>query len=195
LGLGVSFGRGLVRYGRALRALIVTVGALTLVPVPAASEEFDEHEITTMVRASVAEADWNPVDRAANWHSQARTARSKGITLREQLEAYCSAFEVEPTPRLRWVLALERSCTEPPSWPDNLRWSRWEPKCHRAFADAEAFLRGELRDPCPGATLFGSPNLPTDVANIKQWLASGKVIPAICQKGTSNLYFKRVNRR
>lgn len=176
---------------RPLRALIV---ALLLVPCAvAANDGHDEATIETMVRASVAEADWNPVDRAANWHSQARNARARGITLKEQLEQFCSAFKVVPTPRLRWVLSLEQSCAEPSGWPEHLRWDRWEPKCHKAFDDAEAFLRGELPDPCPGATLFGSPTLATDVENIKRWIAERKVVIASCAKGTSNVYLRRVD--
>jgi hypothetical protein len=76
---------------------------------------------------------------------------------------YVSAFKRAPA--RAWVMELEPTCEQPPSWPDSLDWQTWRPQCELTVDRIEAFLGGDSIDPCKGrATHFGAPDLQVDLA-------------------------------
>ncbi len=119
----------------------------------AAFAEDGGRTVQVLVQGAIAEADSNPIDRAVTWHVLKRRAARKGVTIDAMAESYVSAFHARSTPRLRWVLSVDETCTEPEGFPSNEVWS--PKRCARAFKDAHAFLRGELKNPCLGSDQWG----------------------------------------
>lgn len=114
----------------------------------------------TLATAAVAEAGWTASrDHAAMWHVFARRSARSGSPIDVTARAYCAAWRAY-TPRTIWVRGLEKGGSAAPGgWPEAVR---WEPhrKAFAAVEDAaEAFLRGELADPCGSCAPdhFGGP--------------------------------------
>lgn len=158
-----------------------------------------------LLKAFVAEADLDAADdHAAIAHAMKRLADAKGISQLEQLHAYVSALKPshKRTSRTEWVLELDSTCARPPSFPSNLHWDecrgrRCTPRrvrCLEALARAHAFLDGELRDPCGGATQWGARDIKADVERAAKAVAAGRWIPARCAKATANAFFVEVRR-
>jgi hypothetical protein len=143
-------------------ALVVALTGLCAIFARAAHGQADT--ATILVRACVAEADFSAQDCAAILHTLDRRSRRAGIAIADHAVDYVSAFRVRPTDRLRWVMQIEPTCRKPEAWPADLAWERYAPKCTAAFAMVNAFLAGELDDPCNGRSWhWGSPHLPSDV--------------------------------
>ena len=144
------------------------------------------------VHAAVAEADWSASDRAAIWHVLKRRADRAGVSMEAMLRRYVSAFRVRPSARIRWVMELEPTCSQPAHWPSNQAWPHYQPKCLQAFSDAQAFASGVLTDPCPGATHFGGMRLAADHARAATAVAAGRWRVVRCAKPTVNTFFAEV---
>ena len=126
-------------------------------------------ETLTLARAAIAESGWHDADQRGVLSVLARRAKRAGITPAAMALAYVSAFKVAPTPRLRWVLAIDESCEQPAHWPSNLDWAHHEPECRATFERVRMLLEGELSDPCRGrADHFGATNLEPDVLNAER---------------------------
>lgn len=153
-----------------------------------------EAVVLTLAHATIAEATFNAVDRAAILHALARRAARRGVAIDVMARMYVSAFRVTPTPRLRWVLAVDESCEQPAHWPSRLSWPAHRPRCRRAFEDVRRFLRGVLPDPCPGrADHWAGMAIERDRIRADRAVQAGRWIPAHCA-GARNAFFRQVRR-
>ena len=128
-------------------------------------------------------------DHIAIAYRLAELARERRTTLREIVLAYVSIWKPHVrTPRARWVRALRPTCVEPDGWPK--RW-RWRPElCRAVFERARAFMRGELKDSCPGASNWGAKNLRSDVERGNRAVREGRWRKLDCP--TSNQFYATV---
>jgi hypothetical protein len=190
------------RIGHRLIAFVVLALAALLACSMARGQDDPSRDATALglLKAFVAEADLEATDdHAAIAHAMQRRAERRGVSLLEQVHAYVSALKPShaPTDRTAWVLALESSCVRPEGFPSNLRWDdcqgrRCTPRrvrCLEALERAHAFLDGELRDPCGGATDWGSPRLSSDMARAARAVAAGRWVPARCARNTVNNFY------
>lgn len=153
----------LVPLAIALRNLLLALAA-GCVLVSTCEAEAQGTAETTLARMAIGESDWNARDQSAVLHVVARRAARAGVSVEQMSLRYSSVFAGKPTPRKRWVLAIESSCEQPTAWPKHLRWDRYRARCLATFERVQRFLRGELPDPCRGrANHFGSATIAVDV--------------------------------
>jgi hypothetical protein len=109
--------------------------------------------VAVLLPVFVAEAGWRAHrSHAAMAHVLQRWASRHGATLEDAANALVWAHSNARRDR-PWLTRLTPACAEPAGYP--WRWPR--ELCLAAVARAEAFLRGELRDPSPRATGWRSP--------------------------------------
>ncbi len=146
-----------------MKRLFVSLCCLGIASTPVSARrasapvEMDEATKLLLASAMVAEGDWDSVvDHAAIAHVLARRWRQAqsrhGWSFREMIQRYCTAFDtrIQPNARQRWIRNLGWNGEEPIGWPAS---ASWDPEKWKSVHETvEAFDRGELRDPCPGAT-------------------------------------------
>lgn len=115
-----------------------------------------------LVRMWVAESGWRQLrDHAAQAWILRRWAERTGRSLPDAVGLRVWAFSRPPA----WARRIGPRCEQPRGWPARWRWSAHEDDCRLLFARAEAFLRGELTDPCRGRALgWRSPGRALQVA-------------------------------
>lgn len=86
----------------------------------------------------------------------ARRAARRGMRVESMAELYSSALR---RPRRRWILELTPGGDRPSSFPARASWARFSPSVERLHRMIVSQLAGEVRDPCPIATHFGSVRL------------------------------------
>lgn len=100
-----------------------------------------------LVRMWVAESRWRRFrDHAAQSWIVQRWAARMGFTLAVAVELRVWRFSSPP----RWVRHIEPACSEPAGWPARYSWGAHADDCRQLFARADAFLRGDVGDPCEG---------------------------------------------
>jgi hypothetical protein len=120
--------------------------------------------VKTLLIGVVAEATWLERDHRAILHVLERRAERAGVAVDKMARLYISAFK--RAPERTWVMELEPTCEQPPSWPDSLDWEAWRPQCELTVERIEAFLAGDSVDPCKGRAMhFGAPDLQPDIEN------------------------------
>jgi len=102
---------------------------------------------TTLVRTTLAEARWSARDAHAIWHVLGRWSRRMGFPLAVAVDLRVGRFSRKPP---RWITRVQPDCSEPAGWPARLSWGQHYSRCVALYADAGAFLRNELPDPCGG---------------------------------------------
>jgi hypothetical protein len=143
---------------------------------------------TTLARKCVGESSWRTDDCAAILHVLKRRGARVGVNAATMAARYGdSAYPSRP-----WVAQLEPKCEQPPQWPASLAWRAHRVKCLAVFATVAAFERGELRDPCAGATQWGSRTLASDVRRAQRALDSGRWALAKCS--TANAFYRELRK-
>ncbi len=126
----------------------------------------DELVALQLARVMVHEAGWDAGDRfadhAAIGHVLERRRQARGDEdLLDTIHAYTRGeLDAPSTPRARWIAALPSDgLTRPRGFPGRLSWARHARWWRRVHERAQAFVAGELPNPCPGAEHWGAPSL------------------------------------
>lgn len=135
--------------------------------------------VRTLAVSCAAEATWLERDCRALMHVLQRRADRVGISVAEHAQDYVSAFKTG-LPSRRWVMELEDTCSQPPSWPERLDWEAHRPQCVLLFERVRAFVAGESIDPCPRAMHWGG-DMDAHRAQRAGWM------PLAC--GTANTFY------
>lgn len=108
-----------------------------------------------LARIAVSESGWDGKrDRAAIWHVLSRRAERHGMRLTSMARAYSSrVFDTERTDARRWIASLDarhalRTGGAPEHFPERLPWRIYRSRWSSILAQADAFLRDHVRDPC-----------------------------------------------
>lgn len=102
---------------------------------------------TVLVRVAVAEARWTrPIDHSGMWWILQRYAHTRHISIARAADIRVWRWSRPPL----WVSQVQPGCREPQFWPSGLNWGRHRPYCLELYAQAVAFLRGRVADPCRG---------------------------------------------
>lgn len=173
--------------------------AITLTHEPAtdtAARRVGEPVTLLLARAALAESDWSAPDRAALLHVLDRRAKRAGISVEQMAQRYVSAYVVGLSHRSAWKLTLAADCSEPEGWQRDVEgdWHGYAKRCARLFEDVRAFQRGELADPCSGATQWGARNLKRDAERAARAVKAGRWLPARCSAPTANAFYREVRR-
>ncbi len=142
--------RRLVQLG--LVVLGIALGSLASGWKPNYAHAYTRRDIVTSAQAVIGESGWTAYRRGedlaivgVHLYRQSLPA-NRGRTLTQVTRAYSSALNGHRP----WVLALGR-----PGWPRGLP-TRHRTHWEATLARVEAFLRGELENPCEVATHYGS---------------------------------------
>lgn len=146
------------------RLLLRVVSAIMLVMCLLLGRAFAAPDtVRTLAVSCAAEATWLERDCRAIMHTLKRRAERVGISVADHAQDYVSAFKTG-LPSRRWVMELEETCSQPPSWPARLDWEAHRPQCVLLFERVRAFVAGESIDPCKGrAWQWGARDLKPDV--------------------------------
>lgn len=107
-------------------------------------------DATALLQVWVAEAGWFATrEHAAIAHVLRRYAERRGVTLADAADALVWRHSNAQADR-PWLRYLDASCARP-DYVSARAWERRRPLCVDLVRHARAFLRGELRDPCPRA--------------------------------------------
>lgn len=134
--------------------LRITIACMLVLCVMLGRALAEPDTVRTLAQSCAAEATWRERDCRALMHVLKRRADRVGISIAKHARDYVSAFKTG-MPSRRWVLELEETCTEPPSWPARLDWEEHRPQCVLLFERVRAFVAGESIDPCPRAMHWG----------------------------------------
>lgn len=152
----------------------------------AVAQDVDEATVLVVAQSMVAEGDWRAVDdHAAVAFTLQRLARQRHVSLREHALDYVAAFDSRnKKPRPIWIRNLNLAAVEPEGWPARASWEAHVDLWLAVIERARAFLRGELRNPCPGATDFGG-----DMDDPPSGL-----VRVSCIRATTSTYYRRAKR-
>ncbi len=167
--------------------LLAAVGVFCWATSMARADDSPSYEDTVLVLVSVGvgEADWATAEHLAIYGVLQRRADAQGVDVSVMAKRYSAVWAGKPSARARWVRELEPSCAEPPSWPAKWKWSQYRERCHRAFGNARAWLKGETRDPCPPSAVHFGARTGVDHANATR---NGWRLVS-CSMPTSNLFW------
>lgn len=140
--------------------LILLFSIITVAQCRASEEEPDV--ALWLARSCIGEVGWaanETTECYAIWHIYKKHAERAQRPLYEVMREYSGALKKRRTHPNKWVFFIERDADKPVKhWPSKR--CKWRPLHRRAVLQvvdmAEAFLRGEIPDPLPDATHFGS---------------------------------------
>lgn len=155
--------------------------------------EPDVYSARTTLLVQVAYAE-SVHDRVALWHVLARRAAAAGVSLEQMATRYVSLLRPAGAslPRGRWVRQVTADCARPAALPASEPWSRAQ--CERVAADAEAFQRGELADPCEHAPTQWGMRGGVDRVRAARAVQAGRWLPAACSSRMGNAFYREVRR-
>ena len=120
----------------------------------------DDDSALWLARSCAGEAGWGSVESgecAAILHVYRKRAEMHGKTALWIAKRYSAAIKRGGHHRNRWVRHLNRDGTKPKHWPEGAKWSRYRQRWLDVLAYVERFEAGQIVDPVPGATHYGSP--------------------------------------
>jgi len=123
-----------------------------------------------LARAAIAEVGWpntrrKQVEHVAVWHvlqkrwqQMTSTGKFPNLRLMDVARLYCSALKSRSPSGVRqtWIRDLNLHGVAPVGWPEDSRWSIHQRYWKDTLYNARRFLEGRFRNPCPGASHFGS---------------------------------------
>jgi hypothetical protein len=109
----------------------------------------------------VSEADWSTRDHIAiawvlkrRWES--RVEKDPEWTFLDQVKRYCAGMRGKVrASRHVWVRALNPEGIEPEGWPSNAKWGNYKPAWEKVLRLSNAWIKGNVKDPCPSASHWG----------------------------------------
>lgn len=147
------------RTDRNLLALIAFALLFVAARIVSAQDIAENDDATALIlaQAFIYEAGWEAADEhAAIAHCLAARAADRGVPLQSHAIEYVALFDARvKNARKRWVMSLRLDARKPNHWPQHLSWSAHSGLWLQAIERARAFLRGELRNICPGADHYG----------------------------------------
>ncbi len=107
------------------------------------------HERNFTTRFRPAEAEYAALGYAIVRRYRAYVEQRRASTIDDAIHRYSQGILLAPrNVRTQWITELDRAGTEPPSWPRNMRWDRWDDRWLSALALAREFLDGQIACPC-----------------------------------------------
>lgn len=131
-------------------------------------------------------------DRAGIWGVLRKRASWAQTTPEVLAHRYVSVFKaaVDGQPRTKWLRHITSDCTRPEGLPASETWSTIQ--CQQVRADAEAFLRNELHNPCKDADNWGARDLEEDVKRAQRAISAGRWEEIPCDQPMSNAFYRTI---
>jgi hypothetical protein len=141
--------------------LLTSVAQADILP----EDQWNEEVAVWLARAMVSEAGWKSQnDHAAiawvlkrRWET--RVDRDPEWTFLDQIKHYCTGMKGKASRRDRWVRDLSPDGSKPQGWPRNVSWETYLPAWNNAWDLANAWVEGEVKDPCPAADHWSAPRI------------------------------------